>query len=96
MTEPGPQPDQVPGRIKDIRVYRNSFAGMILLACIPFLIFASLKVYGWLAAIAMFLVWVGLLVQGTRWFMPRPTGVLGLGIAGFLMWVAVVVVARAT
>ncbi len=82
--------DQLPpGRIKDIRVYRNSFIGMVLLACVPFLIFGALNAYGWGAAIAMFVGWVVLLAIGTRWFMPHPNRVLGLGILAIGIWVAV-------
>jgi hypothetical protein len=92
VTEPGGPPE----RIKDISVYRNSFVGMALLACTPFLIFGALKVYGGWAATGMLVVWVALLVQGTRWFMTRPWGVALLGVAGFLLWLAVVVLARAT
>jgi hypothetical protein len=88
-------PDQ-PGRIKDISVYRNSFIGMILLACVPFLIFASIPVYGWLTAIGLFVAWVLLLAQGTRWFLPRPTGVIGLGVVAVLIWAAAIAVARLT
>lgn len=81
------------GRIKDIRVYRNSFIGMCVLACTPFLIFASIPTYGWWAAIAMFVVWVLLVVQATRWFLPKPRGVIALGVVAFLIWLAVVLVA---
>lgn len=86
----GPPPE----RIKDIRVYRNSFIGMIILTCVPFLIFGSLAVYGWGWAVGMFLVWTVLLAQGTRWFMPHPNRVVGLGVVGLLMWTAVVVLNR--
>lgn len=87
--------DQLPpGRIKDIRVYRDSFAGMCLLACIPFLIFGALGVYGWWPAIALFLIWAVVLAQATRWFMPHPRWVIGAGVFTFACWLAVVVVAR--
>ncbi|MFL6061281.1 MAG: hypothetical protein ACJ72E_08625 [Marmoricola sp.] len=86
--------EQPPGRIKDISVYRNSFIGMILIACDPFLIFGALKVYGWWAAIGMFLVWFLLLASGARRFMTNPTGVIRVGVVGFAMWLAVVVLAR--
>ncbi len=81
------------GRIKDIRVYRDSFIGMALLACMPFLIFASIPAYGWWAAIGLFLVWVLLVVQATRWFLPKPPGVIGLGVGAFLLWLAAVMIA---
>jgi len=82
------------GRIKDIRVYRDSFIGMCMLACVPFLIFGALKVYGWLAAIGLFLFWLVLLLLGTRWFMPHPRWVIYLGLVGFLGWFGVVLLAR--
>ena len=83
-----------PGRIKDIRAYRDSFIGMSMLACLPFLIFGALQVYGWLAAIGMFLLWLVLLFLGSQWFMPRPRGVIGLGVFGFLVWLGVVLLNR--
>jgi hypothetical protein len=82
---------QPPGRIKDIRVYRDSFIGMAMLACVPFLIFGALEVYGWWAAIGMFVVWMVILFQGTRWFMPHPRWVIGLGLLAFALWTVVVV-----
>ena len=91
---PRPEQGRPPGRIKDIRVYRDSFIGMSMLACVPFLIFGALKVYGWLAAIALFVLWVALLVQGTRWFLPHPRRVIYLALVGFGAWLAVVLVAR--
>lgn len=88
------QGSEQPGRIKDIRVYRDSFIGMCLLACTPFLIFGALPVYGWLPAIGLFVLWLLLLVQGTRWFVPHPRWVVLLALVSFAAWTAVVVVAR--
>ena len=88
------EPGEPHGRIKDIRVYRDSFIGMSMLACVPFLIFGALKVYGWLAAIGLFLFWVVLVLQGTRWFMPHPRWVIYLGLVGFASWFGVVLIAR--
>ena len=82
------------GRIKDIRVYRDSFIGMSMLACVPFLIFGALKVYGWLAAIGLFVLWVVLVAQGTRWFLPYPRRVIYLGLLGFAGWLGVVLLNR--
>jgi hypothetical protein len=81
---------QPPGRIKDIRVYRDSFIGMAVLACVPFLIFGAVEVYGWWLAIVMLLVWIVILFQGTRWFMPHPRWVLGLGLVAMAMWGGIV------
>jgi hypothetical protein len=85
-----PQP---PGRIKDIRVYRDAFIGMAILACTPFLIFGAVEVYGWPAAFGLLLVWVILLVQGCRWFMAFPRRVIFLGLASMGVWLAVVLIA---
>jgi hypothetical protein len=86
--------DEPDGRIKDIRVYRDSFIGMSMLACVPFLIFGALKVYGWPAAIGMFLGWVVLVLQGARWFMPYPRRVIYLALIGFAVWTGVVLLTR--
>ncbi|MCZ4499066.1 MAG: hypothetical protein JWQ74_1619 [Marmoricola sp.] len=83
-----------PGRIKDIRVYRDSFIGMCLLACTPFLIFGALDTYGWLAAIGLFLLWLVLLVQGTRWFVPHPRRVIALALLSYAAWTAAVLISR--
>lgn len=87
---------QPPGRIKDIRVYRDSFVGIGILTCVPFLIFGAKPVYSWWAAIGMFVVWALLLAQGTRWFMSHPRRVVYLGVAGCALWLVVVVIARTT
>jgi hypothetical protein len=83
-----------PGRIKDIRVYRDSFIGLSMLACVPFLIFGALQVYGWLAAIGLFLLWLVLLSLGAAWFMRHPRWVIGLGLIGFGAWFVVVLLTR--
>ncbi|MCW2786726.1 MAG: hypothetical protein JWP74_3243 [Marmoricola sp.] len=85
---------QPPGRIKDISVYRDSFIGMAVLACTPFLIFGAISVYGWLAAVGLLLVWLVLLLLGTRWFMPHPRWVVGVGVVSMLCWLAVVLIAQ--
>lgn len=85
--------EQPPGRIKDIRVYRDSFIGMAIMACTPFLIFGALKVYGWLAAIGLFVVWLVLLGLGTRWFMTHPRWVVGAAVLSMLCWLGVVLIA---
>ena len=92
MTEPDPAPSH--GRIKDIRVYRDSFIGMSMLACVPFLIFGALKVYGWPPAIGMFVLWLLLVLQGSRWFLPHPRRVVYLALVGFASWTGVVLLAR--
>jgi hypothetical protein len=86
--------DEPTGRIRDIRVYRPSFVGMVLLVCAPFLIFGSSAVYGGWATAALALVWLLLLALGCRWFMPRPWWVVGAGVVSILSWLLVVLVAR--
>lgn len=87
--------DQQPGdRIKDIRVYRDSFVGMALLACVPFLIFGAVSVYGGWVATVLLLAWVVILVIGTQWFMPHPRWVLGLGVIAIALWTGVVLLNR--
>lgn len=78
------------GRIHDIRDYRDSFIGMCVLACVPFLIFASIPNYGWWAAIGLFVVWVLMVFQGTRWFMTRPRAVMALAVVSFLLWLGAI------
>lgn len=82
------------GRIKDIRVYRDSFIGMSMLACVPFLIFGALEVYGWPAAIGLFLLWVVLTIMGAASFMPHPRRVIYLALVGLAAWTGVVLIAR--
>lgn len=83
------------GRIRDIRVYRPSFVGMVLLVCTPFLIFGSAAVYGGLGATVLFLVWLVLFALGCRWFMPQPWRVVVVAVLSLLCWLAFVLVARA-
>lgn len=86
-----PQPN---GRIKDIRVYRDSFIGMCVLACVPFLIFGALPAYGWALALGMFVFWTFLVAQGCRWFVPHPRRVLVISGVSLLTWTAVVLITR--
>jgi hypothetical protein len=91
---PGNSPGNPHGRIRDIRVYRPSFAGMVLLACTPFLIFGASSVYGVLGTILLVLAWLVLFALGCRWFMPRPWRVVVVGVLSMLCWLAVVLFAR--
>lgn len=83
-----------PGRIKDIRAYRNSFVGMGLLALTTFLIFGTWPLYGAAGALPLFALWLVLFVLGCRWFMSRPTLVLLLGLASMLAWAGAVLASR--
>jgi hypothetical protein len=82
------------GRIRDIRVYRPSFVGMVLLVCTPFLVFGSSAVYGGLATVVLALVWLVLFALGCRWFMVKPWWVVGVGVGSILAWLAVVLMVR--
>ena len=81
-------------RIRDIRIYRPSFVGMVLLACMPFLVFAAAPVYGLLGTVVLALVWLVLFALGCRWFMRHPSRLPMLGVASLLCWFVVVLVAR--
>lgn len=63
-----------------------AFAGMVGLAAVLFLDVASVTFLpGW-AVVALVVVWVGLLVQGCRWFVRRPRGVAALAGVAFATW----------
>jgi hypothetical protein len=85
---------QPPGRIKDIRVYRDSFIGMALMVCTPFLIFGAIKVYGWPAAIGLFAGWLVLFALGTRWFMSHPRWVVLAALFSMVCWLGAVLIAN--
>lgn len=83
-----------PGRIRDIRVYRPSFVGTIILVCTPFLILGSAGVYGALATVLLTLVWLVLLGLGCFWFMSHPRRVVVVGLLSMLAWLVVVLLAQ--
>jgi hypothetical protein len=84
-----------PHRIRDIRVYRPSFAGMVLLACTPFLVFGAAPAYGAAATVVLFLVWLVLFALGCRWFMSHPWRVVAVALLSMAAWLLVVLVANA-
>jgi hypothetical protein len=84
-----------PHRIRDIRVYRPSFAGMVLLVCTPFLVFGAAPAYGAVATTVLFLVWLVLFALGCRWFMPHPWRVVWVALLSMAAWLVVVLVANA-
>jgi hypothetical protein len=83
------------GRIRDIRRYRASFVGMVLLVCTPFLIFGAAPAYGALATVLLGAVWLVLFGLGCRWFMAAPRRVVGAAVLSMLVWLVVVLVANA-
>ena len=92
--ESGEPPGHSGHRIRDIRAYRPSFVGMVLLICTPFLIFGSASVYGVGGTIALALLWLFFFALGCVWFMPHPRRVLAVAVLSMLVWLAVVLVAR--
>lgn len=88
MTEPS-------GRIRDIRRYRPSFVGMVLLVCTPFLIIGSAGVYGVVGTVLLAVVWLVLFGLGCRWFMSAPRLVVVVALLSMLAWLVAVLVANA-
>ena len=87
-------PPERGGRIQDIRVYRPSFVGMVLLVCATFLIFAAAPLYGVLGTVVLALAWLVLFGLGCRWFMPHPRRVVLVGVLSLAAWLVVVLLAR--
>jgi hypothetical protein len=80
------------GRIRDIRRYRPSFVGMVLLMCTPFLIFGSAGVYGAVVTVLLSAMWLVLFGLGCRWFMSAPWRVVVVALMSMLAWLVVVLV----
>jgi hypothetical protein len=91
---PEQAPEQPPGRIKDIRAYRESFVGMILMICSSFLIFGSASVYGVAGTLALSVLWLVFFAMACRWFMPRPRRVVVMGVLSIAAWLVAVLLAR--
>jgi hypothetical protein len=81
------------GRIRDIRAYRPSFVGMVVLVCTPFLIFGSASVYGGLATTLLAVAWLVLFGLGCRWFMERPWRVVVVAVLSVVCWLVAVLLA---
>jgi hypothetical protein len=81
------------GRIRDIRAYRPSFVGMVVLVCTPFLIFGSASVYGRLATTLLAVAWLVLFGLGCRWFMARPWRVVVVAVLSVVCWLVAVLLA---
>lgn len=84
--EDSPRPLPTGPRIDDIRRYRASFVGMCGLACVPFAIWATLRVYGVPVAIGLTAWWVLLVTLGMTWFMRHPRRLPVLAVLGFAAW----------
>lgn len=72
----------------DARAVRGSFAGMIGMASVLFLVLASVLFAPWWAVTLLTLVWLVLFVLGTRWFMTRPRRVALLPVVMLVVWFA--------
>jgi hypothetical protein len=66
------------------------FAGMIGMACVFFLIGASVLTTPWYAVAALFLLWAAVLVVALRWFTPHPRRVPWLPVGLVVVWFATV------
>ena len=89
-----PQRSEGPDRIRDIRAYRPSFVGMVVLVCTPFLILGSAQVYGALTTVLLALAWLVFFALGCRWFMSHPRRVVLAGLLSMLVWLVVVLLAQ--
>jgi hypothetical protein len=81
-------------RIRDIRAYRPSFVGMVLLVCIPFLVLGSASAYGAGVTVALMAGWFVLFAMGCRWFASRPRRVVVVAVLGLLGWTLAAVLAN--
>ena len=80
--------------VRDVRVYRPSFVGMVLLACTLFLVLAAEPAYGVRATVALTLGWLVLLGLGCRWFVKHPRRVAVVGLLSLLGWLVAVLLSR--
>lgn len=65
---------------------------MIGLACVLFLDLGSTIVLRWWAVALLVAIWLGLFVAACRWWSRHPRRLPWLSVAGFGVWVVVVVV----
>jgi hypothetical protein len=80
--------------VRDIRVYRPSFVGMVLLACTLFLVLAAEPAYGVGATVALTVGWLALFGLGCRWFVRYPRRVAVAGLVSLVAWLVAVLLAR--
>ena len=67
------------------------FVGMGGLACVLFLILGTAGIAPWWVTTLFVLLWLLLLVVGTRWFVRHPGWVPWLPVVGFLVWMTTIV-----
>ena len=87
---PDPADDIRGDRPADARHLIGSFIGMTGMACVLFVVLASGLVAPLWAVALMSLVWLVLLVVGTRWFMRHPWRVAALPVVVLVVWFAAV------
>lgn len=71
------------------------FVGIGGLACLGFLYGGSLIFLPWWVVAILYVLWLPLMVTGTRWFAVRPKGVIWLAVAGVVTWLVAVLAAAA-
>jgi hypothetical protein len=69
------------------------FVGIGALVCLGFVDGASILFLPWWGVAVLIVIWIGLLVQGVRWFTPRPRGTVVLAGAGVAAWLVAVLLA---
>jgi hypothetical protein len=66
------------------------FVGMGALACVLFIDLGTADIAPWWVTLLFVLLWLVLLVIGTRWFVPRPRRVPLLALVGFVVWLVTI------
>ena len=83
MSEPAPRPRPEPAS-------PWPFAGMIGMACVFFLIAASVLATPWYVVAALLVVWALVLLVAIRWWTPHPARVPWLPVGLVVVWFATV------
>lgn len=78
----------------DIRTYRSSFIGMIVLVVAAFLVLASRPTYGWGGLAGLGVLWVIAFLVALRLFLHRPSGVLVVSLLMVAAWGGTVLLNR--
>ena len=81
----------LPGPPQRPRASPWPFAGMIGMACVFFLIAASVLTSPWYVVAALLVLWVGALVVAMSWWSSHPTWVPWLPAGVLVLWSASVV-----
>ena len=81
----------IPGAPQRPRASPWPFAGMIGMACVLFLILASVLAAPWWVVAGLVLVWALALVLAISWWTPNPTRLPWIPVAVALLWLTAVV-----